>query len=145
MKKLFAMMCLFFVSTGLGDECDFMYLDTPKRKPDTYNECNRQCAALEDEMQSLDTRIAKRNLKIRKIENAILNYNGPYPFLGSALICALINPVISLLFLGGAVINIGNAHLVRPARHSWHRNMLFNLEKKRADAQGKFEQNCMHK
>ena len=138
MKKLCAIFCLFFiVSTGLGN--GFTYIHTTKKKSETHNECNKQqCIALEDELKSLNTRIAQRSFKVRKIDDAMAHYNGPYTFLGGAFLLSFINPAISFVFLGGAAVNIGNAHLVRPARRSWHRKMLSNLEKKRTEAQEKF-------
>jgi hypothetical protein len=143
MKLLAAVSLLFAISTVFGNEDDFSYIDSMRKKSDSQSECNEhQCAVLKSELKFLDTRIAHRNLKIKRIENAMLYYNGPIGFVGGAICFAFVNPAISFLLLGGALVSMGNAHVIRPVRHSWHQKMLFNLAKKRDEAQEKFKHTC---
>ncbi len=143
MKLLAAVSLLLTISTVFGNEDDFSYIDSMRKKTDSQSECNEhQCTVLKGELKFLDARIAHRNLKIRRIEDAMLHYNGPIGFVGGAICFAFVNPAISFLLLGGALVSIGNAHVISPVRHSWHQKVLFNLEQKRAEAREKFKHTC---
>lgn len=144
MKKLLTVFwVLFFTITSAFGIDNFSRMSNAEEKVDIHIECkSNECIDMKNELEFLDASVEKRRLKIKRIESAILNYDGPDVFLWGALCVSFVNPAMSILMLGGAAVNVTNAYLVRPARCTWHQKKLIDLQKTRTRVQEKFKQEC---